>query len=151
MQHHPSLKKWLKCVCGYSKIEKPIITMEDYYMGRDVEYASELTADMHKNATNTVDRVNALLQELGITEKSVNSGWRPTKINKKVGGGKKSAHLTCEAIDLEDKDRTLTTILSKRLDLLEKYGLWMENPSYTKSWCHLQTRPARSGRIFRPY
>jgi hypothetical protein len=30
--------------------------------------------------------------------------------------------------------------------VLEKYGLWREDPSKTPGWCHLQTRPTASGK-----
>lgn len=163
MQRHPTLSKWLKCVCGYSKVQVPIITIENYYMGRDVEYKDELTSDINRNAHELLDKVNALLQELEITEefwkdlpKKVSSGWRPAEVNKNIGGGSKSAHLSAKAVDIVDtKDQKLAKLLKENTKLLKKYGLWMEDPSYTKgqytNWVHLQTRKAYSGRIFRPY
>jgi hypothetical protein len=35
--------------------------------------------------------------------------------------------------------------------LLEQYDLYMEDPLYTTTWVHLQTRPTKSGsRVFKP-
>ena len=37
------------------------------------------------------------------------------------------------------------------LDFLAEAGLWLEHPSATKGWCHLQQVPPKSGRrVFYP-
>ena len=38
-----------------------MITLTDYWMGRDVAYGLSLTPDIQRNAARTVDLINALL------------------------------------------------------------------------------------------
>ncbi len=62
--------------------------------------------------------------------------------------------------DTEDDDRELAVFCLTDLALLEHIGIWIENPSFTKSkradgtwaaWLHAQTKPPASGRrVFDP-
>jgi len=128
-----------------------MITLDDYFMGRDKLHADELTEDIVENAKVLIAVINDLLEYEFRGERKVSSGWRPLGVNEKAGGAKRSAHLTGEAIDLMDKDGELADLLMARRDLLDTYDLYMENPHFTKGWVHLQTRPTRSGvRVFNP-
>jgi hypothetical protein len=123
------------------------ILVSEYLMGRDEEYP--LSEEMYKNTTELVKTVNCLLRELGIKRWKINSGYRPGKYNEEAGGSTRSAHLTCEAVDLADPDGELKGRITEAL--LVKYDLYMEHPNSTPTWCHLQSRPTRSGRrIFKP-
>jgi Peptidase M15 len=128
-----------------------VITLAQYFMGRDAEHAPELTETIRRNAELTVARVNALLAHACI-ECAVNSGWRPAAINAAVpGASPRSRHLTCEAVDLDDPDDALDTWCMAHLDVLEAIGLWLEHPAATPGWCHVQIVPPRSGRrVFEP-
>jgi hypothetical protein len=79
----------------------------------------------------------------------VNSGYRDPQHNAAIGGARSSAHMFCQAADFRDLDRTLTHYCQTNLAILEQCGLWMEDPSYTPTWVHLQSRPAKN-RIFIP-
>lgn len=127
------------------------LKLADYYMGRDAEYRSELTGELRANARDIVKRVNRLLQRAGMTRK-VTSGWRPAALNATVpGAASGSKHISCLAIDLEDRDGALDAWCMANLPVLEELGLWLEHPRATRGWCHLQTRPPRSGnRVFEP-
>ena len=59
-------------------------------------------------------------------------------------GGQGSAHRSGEAVDVYDPDNYLDNWLND--EILERYGLYRENPSETPGWCHLQTRAPGSGR-----
>ena len=120
-------------------------------MGRDRRFPDELTDDKRSNAEEMIDKANQLLERFGETRK-VNSGWRPASINSAtVGAAQKSKHMTCEAIDLEDKDGSFGRWCLENLDVLQELGLWMENPEKTKTWVHVQTIAPRSGnRVFNP-
>lgn len=137
-----------------------MITIKDYYMGRDVlngEMHPELTAELERNANTTVDRANLLLTRFyadrpTAAKRKVSSGWRPAAVNARVpGAAKLSNHMTCKAIDLEDFDGELDDWCMENLPILEELELWLEHPSATKNWCHLQIVPPRSGRrVFYP-
>lgn len=84
----------------------------------------------------------------------VNSGYRTPEHNKMVGGSPRSAHLSCQAVDIDDTDMELQDFLLANKWLLTEAGLYMEDPAYTRKgkqrWVHLQIRPTKN-RIFRPY
>lgn len=129
----------------------PALKVTDYYMGRDRDYRGELTRELRANARETVRRANRLMKRAGLFRK-VTSGWRPAALNATVpGAAKGSKHISCLAIDLEDRDGRLDAWCMAHLDVLEEIGLWLEHPDATPDWCHLQTLPPRSGnRVFEP-
>lgn len=130
-----------------------MITLQAYWKGRDSEYASELTETINANAKNTVSKVNELLESAGRSDiNTVSSGWRPKAVNDSTSNAASgSKHLTAEACDLPDADRTLTSWAMDNLDVLTKIGLWCEDPRWTKTWLHVQTVPPKSGkRVFIP-
>lgn len=94
------------------------------------------------------DLINALqnVRDNWGREMVVNSGYRCAKHNSDIGGAPGSAHLTGQAADIKDPNGELKAWISLQLD---KFGLWMEAPHYTSTWCHLQIRPAYS-RVFKP-
>lgn len=137
------------------------ITLDDYWMGRDRTHGLMLSTTMRENARRTVDLVNRLLyraEQAGVvldvmhpvTGSLVSSGWRPPEINAATAGAAlNSLHLTCEAVDIFDPDGDLDEWLySDGRPALEQIGLWVEHPSATRRWSHLQTKPPRSGRRF---
>lgn len=70
------------------------------------------------------------------------------RINPKVIG---SAHLYGCAVDISDTDGKLAQWCKDNINKLVECGLWMENPHYTKGWCHLQSYAPKSfNRIFNP-
>lgn len=147
MQPHSNLRGWLKCNCGFAKVEKPMISIQDYLMGRDTKYPSEYTPEITSNATKLLEKVNALLMDLKIDKVTVNSGWRPAAINNAtVGSAKKSNHMLGLAVDLADLDCSLWNLVIKNMELLERYGLFLEDKRWTKSWVHFQCVPPKSGK-----
>jgi len=105
------------------------------------------------NATDLLERVNALLEEEScpIPSPKVNSGWRPPAHNAKVGGAPNSRHMTGEAIDLGDPDGKLGDWALENPEILVSHGIWCEHPEATPTWLHCQIVPPRSGmRFFYP-
>jgi hypothetical protein len=135
---------------------KALINLEQYWQGRDKTYADEFTSEIQNNAQDLLNRVNALLNELGVDSVKVTSGWRPAGINKAIGGSSRSYHLVGKAVDLRDNARQeFATLLIKNNSLLHKYGLWLESPDATRgntNWVHLDTgiRDGRELRVFNP-
>jgi hypothetical protein len=123
-----------------------MITVEDYLMGRDK--ADPLDMLQARNMADLLSRVNHLLASIGL-ETKVTSGYRPSRINKTVGGAKMSTHTVCAGIDLADADGRLGLLLKRNPKLLNDHGLWLENPDHTPGWVHLDTKK-RTNRIFNP-
>lgn len=139
-------------------MSKQLITLEQYAMGRDKLYPTEWTKEVQDNAKKLLEKVNALLNELGIQKATVSSGFRPAAINNKVtNAAKKSYHMLGIAVDiLDNKNQDLAKLVANSPILLKKYDLFMEDMSSTKgvntNWVHLDfgTRTDRPSRIFKP-
>lgn len=134
--------------------------MDDYLMGRQKLY--DCHEDIRENAAETVAKVNSLLAVLEAekvpleahpkTLTIITSGWRPPQINRQIkGAAPKSKHMTGQACDLYDPEGLIDEYLLEHPAALLSLGLYMEHPSATKSWCHVQTVGPKSGRrIFFP-
>ncbi len=119
----------------------------DYWMGRDEKYPEELTGEIEANAAELLGRVNNLLAALGWADPDVRSGWRPHAINDATSNAAAhSKHLTGQAIDLADPDRSLARAIKLEPDVLVQFGLFAEDFRWTPSWVHLQSVPPKSGR-----
>jgi len=123
-----------------------MITVQEYLMNRDKNYPLDMLQAY--NMADLLVRVNCLFKTLGVSPR-VSSGYRPSVINKTIGGAKMSTHTVCKGIDLHDPDKELAKLVKANSKLLEEYGLWLENPDYTKNWLHLDTKQ-RQNRIFNP-
>lgn len=136
-----------------------MLTLKDYYKGRNVQFANELTAQIQANAKLTLSRVNALLSRFYAANpkaalRTVNSGWRPAAVNAGVKkAAKNSHHLRATACDLSDDDEQLDRWLMTKpgQTALLEIGLWMEAPNATPRWCHVQiVAPGSGRRVFLP-
>ena len=125
------------------------ISIEEYLMGR--AKMMDLPPEWIGNLNRLVPTVNELLSRFG-EYRAIRSGFRRPEDNAKVAQPKgHSSHLTCQAVDLEDNDRRLTQFITGTPIILVELGLYMEHPSATPTWVHVQTRPVPSGhRIFYP-
>ena len=116
----------------------------------DRERSDECTTEVRIKAADTAERVSRLLDRLGKSAKC-SSGFRTSGANKASGGATQSAHLTGEAVDLEDSEGGLGRAILSDPGLLDACDLYVEHPNYTDGWLHCQTRPTKSGRrIFVP-
>jgi hypothetical protein len=123
-----------------------MITVQEYLEQHGKEHLNELTEQDKANAQVTVDRANQLLEAFG-SSRGLRSGWRPQAVNDATpNSAKNSKHITCEAIDLDDNDRTLQEWCMDHQDELQRIGLWMEHPIATPSWTHVQIVPPGSGK-----
>lgn len=146
-----------------------MITVEQYWFGRDKKYPADFTPAVQANGAETVRRVSLLLAAAAkddvhpgidqITKTEVAGPWRPAAENARTANaGKLSTHITGEGIDIQDKrDRQLARWCLRNLKVLEVLGLWMEDPQWTAGknnddpWVHLQTKPPGSGkRVYVP-
>lgn len=135
-----------------------MIDLTAFYDGRDEAYRDELTDEIRRNAEATVARANELLKRAGFEHVcSVNSGWRPRRVNAATpNASATSHHLSGRAVDLPDPRRALAAWCVANLKVLAEIGLWMEDPRWTYDengdhWVHVQTVPPKSGRrVFVP-
>lgn len=132
-----------------------MISLEQFYKGRDKQYACELTPEIEANAVETLRRANLLLGMFYAAcseahqARGCNSGWRPSAVNACTpGAAKKSNHMLGKAIDMGDDDEQLDAWLMTDAGqkALIEVGLWMEHPSATPRWAHVQIVPPGSGR-----
>ena len=131
--------------------------LSDYWMGRDADYPDMLTGEIEAAAAVTVARANILIAAFQSAtddneERKITSGWRPPAINAATpNAAPRSKHMSGHAIDISDPEGDLDEWCLAHPEQLEAIGLWQEHPSATKSWCHLQTVPPKSGkRVFYP-
>lgn len=127
-----------------------MILETDYLKGRD--QLDPLNVEMQYNMKHLLKQLNLLFQNYySGAYYGISSGYRPAAVNAAAGGAKKSAHLTCEACDLRDPGNKLGKWLIERPDVLVALDLYLEEPTATPGWCHLQSRRTGSGRrIFKP-
>lgn len=110
----------------------------------------ECTTGVRINAADTAERISKMLGRLGLTG-DVSSGFRTSAANGSAKGAKRSAHMSGQAADLHDPQGVIKDAIMANLSVLEEFDLYMENPQYTPTWCHLQIRPTKSGnRVFIP-
>lgn len=141
------------------------ITIRDYWMGRDRRYPLQLGSDTKRNADLTVKLANEFLavamasglvdlEEHPANRSLVSSGWRPPQINSTTkGAAPKSHHIFGRAIDIYDPDGDLDSwaLSGDGMATLKRIGLWLEHPSKTPGWCHIQIVPPLSkSRVFFP-
>ena len=134
-----------------------MINLNDYLTSSgsypDRAKSPELTPELVSNANMLLPKVNALLDELGIKNVKISSGFRTSEANAATpNSAKKSNHCICLAIDILDSDGKLDELVGKHDDLLKKYGLWQESPEHTKGWIHLdcKDRGKRDKNVFIP-
>lgn len=133
--------------------QKLYFTRSEILMGR--EKAAPLTPEMEKNLDNLIYAMSRVREAYG-QPLVVSSGYRPSSINSSVGGAKQSAHQSCQAVDILDKDGYFASWCMNNLDTLKESGiLGLEDPRYTgifdmegnrvSGWVHLDIRGAKSG------
>jgi hypothetical protein len=133
-----------------------MITIEQYWMGRDSTHADELTDEIRANGADTVSRVNGVLTEFfadtGIDMSVVASGWRPKAINEHTSNsGATSKHIIGLACDIRDTDnRDFARWCCTHGSVLGEFGLYMERADYTPSWVHLGAAPKSLKRYYIP-
>jgi hypothetical protein len=110
---------------------------------------SDVDAVTLRNLEDLCLKVNALGYKLPMYASScLRSLADQKRINPKAMG---SSHLYGCAVDIADADGKLKAWCVKNKAKLVECGLWMEDPKYTSSWCHLSSQMPKSGkRIFIP-
>lgn len=125
------------------------LSVGEYLMGRAT--MADLTPEQVGNLNTLIPKINELLERYGKPWK-LNSGYRTPADQQRINPkAPRSKHTLCAAVDLADKDKSLTNWCILNIKVLEELGLYLEDPSHTISWLHIQCIPPRSGyRIFIP-
>lgn len=129
-----------------AKAKAGVITLKEYWKGRDKKYSKELTDEIIANAKNTLvctNKLLALMAEDGVdtTDVGCNSGWRPAAVNAKYSKDTASPHIYAQAIDLSDDVKALKAWVGKNpKKVLECGFVATETFSKSPTWLHLQTR-----------
>lgn len=133
------------------------ITLDNYFTanGKYPERAThpELTNELKANAIKLLAKVNPFLEELGVKNPIVSSGFRPSDVNAATpGSAKRSLHMSCLAVDISDPDGKLDALVASRDDLKKKYDLWQESLDKTPKWLHIdcKNRGKRKANTFIP-
>lgn len=132
-----------------------MITLTQYFIGR------KHTDEQEANAQELLSRVNGLIgayiEETGndipinTHSNSMISGLTEGgfRLPECVQGAATSSHKEAKGVDVNDPDNKLDTWISQKV--LKKFDLYREAEQYTLGWCHLTTRPPKSGcRSFLP-
>lgn len=137
-----------------------MITLEQY-AGVWIKHV-DFNGACQEAAKLLLDRVNRLLaeyvasgHELEINPKSktnvsgeIYGGFRPQDC---PIGAPYSSHKLGMAVDVYDPFNSIDIWLDTHPEILVKYDLYREHPSATRNWCHLSTKPPKSGkRTFLP-
>ncbi len=110
----------------------------------------ELPTDVYANLMDLRDCLNVLGQKF-LPPRVLTCAYRNPEHNARVGGAKRSTHLTGNACDIADADCKLKTFLRLHPDILVHVGLYAEDYAHTPTWVHLQRIPPKSGkRVFKP-
>ena len=122
-----------------------MISMRDYWMGRDTHYPQYFNPTLRATGERTVALVNQLLERAaadGVVPCGsdngfgyVRSGWRPPIVNAATpNAAKNSLHMTAQALDLNDDFGDVDDWLMSPAgqQALADVGLWMEPPAATK-------------------
>ncbi len=125
------------------------ISVEQYLMNRTT--MDKLSDEQVRNLNTLIPKINELLERYN-RPVTMNSGYRSPedqmRINPKAPHSK---HIECAAIDIGDKDHNFRYWTLMHLNYLIELGLFMEDPSHTPTWIHLQCIPPKSGKqIFIP-
>jgi len=175
MKAHRTLKEWMRCYsCSFccKKTDQTLHKEDSVAMAqKKITYISVLDylgsnslSDLSKehlgNVNSLIPAVNDVLNKFGEGRK-ITSGYRSMDdhiriyddINKKrkakslpelkIPTG--SAHLAGLAVDLQDSDGKLDQWCLDNIDWLTEKGLYIEHPTATVGWCHIQLRKPKSG------
>jgi hypothetical protein len=129
-----------------------MITVGDYFKahGGSAHFSREIV----ENAVELLARVSKLLEDALLSKVDLETNpVTGTLISGRIDGGirlpnsatgtSKSSHKEGRGIDIYDPDGDIDAWITD--EILAKHGLYREHPSQTKTWCHLTTRPVKSG------
>lgn len=138
------------------------ILVDEYFEDSICNFAFAPATEDYTRASDLLDKVNGLLADLGL-DRGLRSGHRSrAKTLHLIAVGYRAAvggtHEQSNGVDVDDTDNVLDALISTFDEdggagnaLLERFGLYREDPADTPTWCHLQRVPPVSmRRTYRP-
>lgn len=132
-----------------------MISMDELLQGKIK--LQDVPKEHQENLKILLDRINIIRTKYG-KSMTVSSGYRSKEDHLRIYKEKgitdtakipmKSHHLFGRAVDIADPNQSLQKWIKDNVKVLEDAGLWMEDFSATKTWCHFQCVPPGSGKRF---
>lgn len=109
------------------------------------------TADVKKRLELLVSEVLDPVREAFGKPIIVNSGYRSEKLNKAIGGARKSQHLRGEAVDVRAKNPVDNKVIFDIVAQLGKYDqlIWEQGSDMFPAWVHISYREPMRKQILR--
>ena len=114
---------------------------------------AEIPIQHQHNLEELLKRINVIREAWG-KSMIITSGYRSMQEHLRIYSEKgitdkskipmQSRHLYGMAVDIADTNQELQHWLKDNVKILEDNGLWMEDFSATKTWCHFQIVPPKS-------
>lgn len=113
------------------------------------------TTEIDDNLAILLDKMNQVRTAWGnpmiVTSGLRSQAQQDSLIAAGISNAPKSKHLTGQACDIADSDRSLTQWVKDNMDLMEQIGLWFEDFDHTPTWVHFQIiAPGSGNRVFIP-
>lgn len=136
-----------------------MITKEQYFNGKEHTIGQDVEADLLLRQVNML-LTEAVAKKVYTMDVCPNTGTQISgskggsgdggfRLAESTTGAAKSSHKEAKAVDVYDPQDKLDRWITD--ELLSHYGLYREAPTKTPGWCHLTTRPPKSGnRTFLP-
>jgi hypothetical protein len=126
------------------------ILLAEMVHGYDVLYPVEYTQEVQDNLARFLIPMNEIRTSYGVPM-IVDSGWRPSEINKEFGGAPSSKHLIGLAADIQDLDGKVWAWVLQNLGMMQQKFIYFEDKRWTPDWVHFQLGGPGSGhRIYIP-
>ena len=128
-----------------------MISKDEILMGRDKQYPEDYTEEISDNIDKLLTIINKVRSAYN-KPMIVESGWRPLSINDDTANAaRNSNHKKGLAVDIKDVDGKLWQWVLLNLDLIKRFGIYLEDKRWTPTWVHFQIVPPKSKkRIFIP-
>jgi D-alanyl-D-alanine dipeptidase len=136
-----------------------MITGTEYFErdGRDQRIKFAVPQQHVSNSVKLLIKVNSALAAFDVYRGAhfvavVSSGYRTPEVNASIpNAAPRSNHMSGSAVDIRDRDHELAKwCVGPGKNVIDSLGLYIEAPSYTPTWVHLQIVPTNKN-PFIPY
>lgn len=129
-----------------------MITMSELLKGAKLEDQDDAIQSNLKELLEKINKIRALYGKPMVVTSGLRTMEDHLRIYKEKGITDKSKipmkskHLSGQSVDISDPKQELQKWCKENEKALQDIGLWMEDFQYTKTWCHFQVVPPKSGK-----